>query len=123
MREDVGYFADYAFGTTEASPLLMKTGRSVSPSVGATTVQKCRLNNTGIDPSKPDKSLVKAKKAKVDEKVIDIEAEEEKAEELYRRKFKCQAEYLYNAGWKSCSKSQMGRRATSSGGKEDAKEG
>ncbi|CAE7494292.1 unnamed protein product, partial [Symbiodinium sp. KB8] len=52
----------------------------------------------GIDPSKPDKSLVKAKKAKVDEKVIDIEAEEEKAEELYRRKFKCQAEYLYNAG-------------------------
>ena len=48
---------------------------------GSHTVQQCRLNNTGIDPSKPDETLVnpqKAKKAKGDERVIDVEAEEEK---------------------------------------------
>ncbi|CAE7835548.1 unnamed protein product [Symbiodinium necroappetens] len=43
---------------------------------GNHTVQKCRLNKTGIDPSKPDMSLVNPKKPKVGEKVIDIEAEE-----------------------------------------------
>ena len=46
---------------------------------GNHTVQKCRLNTTGIDPSKPEKMNVK--KAKGDGKVIDVEAEEEKEKE------------------------------------------
>ena len=49
---------------------------------GNRTVQKCRLNTTGIDPSRPEKpEKPKVKKAKGDERVIDVEAEEEKERE------------------------------------------
>ena len=45
---------------------------------GNHTVQKCKLNSTGIDPSRPEK--MPAKKAKGDEKVIDVEEEGKKKE-------------------------------------------
>ncbi|CAE7276038.1 unnamed protein product, partial [Symbiodinium sp. KB8] len=45
---------------------------------GSHTVPKCRLNDTGVDPSRPEK--MPAKKAKGDGKVIDVEEEEKKKE-------------------------------------------
>ena len=45
---------------------------------GNHTVQKCKLNNKGIDPSRPEN--MPAKKAKGDGKVIDVEEEEKRKE-------------------------------------------